>query len=358
MSSQSGIDLSIIIPTYNRLPLLKEAIESFHGKLKCSYEVIIVDDGSSDATVDYLKLLKDPFHVSLISHQGPQVARNVGMRTATGQYLKFLDDDDVLEPEAVDAQVAFMGNNPDIDVSYSDWGLVTYRNDQIHKRWLYIMNEMPDPIEYFVMDWWCAPFVYLFRYNIVEGLHWDNTRVLTDLIFVSDVILRGARFGYLPTAPTPLGWYRSIVDKSLRLSQSASNVERAHCELNVLGKMEIYVEKHAALTEARKRAFATRYFRIARRIFPDDRNLFRQLVKKVKQLDTQFEPEGERYQLLIRWLGHENAEWLRRYSHVIRAKLRSERDKGKSGHASASDSSSLAEIIRIQVDKQTIVPKT
>ena len=50
----TALALSIIIPTYNRLPLLKEALASFVGLLNCSYEVVIVDDGSTDGTAEHL----------------------------------------------------------------------------------------------------------------------------------------------------------------------------------------------------------------------------------------------------------------------------------------------------------------
>lgn len=77
-------DLSIIIPTYNRLSLLKEALASFVGLLDCSYEAVIVDDGSTDGTAEYLRTLGEPFRtlfqdivLALGSHRLSTDARSV-----------------------------------------------------------------------------------------------------------------------------------------------------------------------------------------------------------------------------------------------------------------------------------------
>jgi len=340
-------DLSIIIPTYNRLDFLKEALDSFVGKVTCTYEVIIVDDGSTDGTRAYLESLSEPIQVILQAHLGPQSARNAGIARACGQFLKFHDDDDVLDPSAIDAQVEYMKTHPDIDVCYSDWGFATYRNRQLMARWMYVMKEIPDPVEYLIRDWWCVPFSYLFRRRILEGLRWDETPVVTDFIFVADVVLRGARFGYAPTSPNPIGWYRAIVDKEKRVSLSASNVVRAQTELKILEKMENQLTRTGTLTVFRRQALAMRYYSIAKRVFPDDRAMFRQLVSKVKQIDPGFQPEGARYQMLIRWLGYERAEWLRR----LNLKLRARR------HAATKPALPVDTITYIHVDKQTVIPK-
>ena len=183
----------------------------------------------------------------------------------------------------------------------------------------------------------------------MDGLTWAETPVLTDFVITSDVVLRGAQFGYVSTFPTPLGWYRAIVNKDKRLSTSASSVVRAQCEIRILDKMQRYLEQTATLTPARRQALVTRYYAIARRVFPDDRQLFRQLVARVIQLDARFEPDGPRYRLAVRWLGFENGEWLRRLNLALRASFRAVRPK-KIVPATTS-------ITRIYVDRQTVLPK-
>lgn len=90
------IDLSIIIPVYNAGTLLKRCIDSiFSQKTNYKYEVIIVDDGSSDNSVDIIRQYKEP-NIILIqqSNSGPAKARNKGIYSAHGKYLAFIDADD------------------------------------------------------------------------------------------------------------------------------------------------------------------------------------------------------------------------------------------------------------------------
>jgi glycosyltransferase involved in cell wall biosynthesis len=95
--SQS-VKFSVIIPTYNRVNLLKQAIRSVFAQTQTSYELIIVDDGSSDGTHDYLMSLGGQVRVLHQKNKGPGAARNLGARCAAGNYLAFLDSDDIWFP--------------------------------------------------------------------------------------------------------------------------------------------------------------------------------------------------------------------------------------------------------------------
>lgn len=312
-------DLSIIVTTYNRLALLQEAINSVAGRLACEHEIIVADDGSTDDTRAYLQTLSAPIRVILAEHGGVQVLRNRAMREARGRYLKFLDDDDVLEPQAVMAQVGYMDANPHIGVSYGDWGFVARTHTGALRRWYYQMRQIDDPFVALAMDWWPAVVAYMFRKSAVEALEW-NTRVsvLTDTVFAVEAALNGAKFGYVPTAPLPLGWYRAITAPKQRMSARASNVERARAEFIVFDGMAQRLRQAAQLTPIRAQTLAARYYSIARRVFPDDRALFRQFIHEALALDPAFQPEGKRYRRLIRWFGYANAERLRRVSLKVR----------------------------------------
>ena len=102
--------VSIIIPTYNRSSLVVEAVESCLAQTFPEIEVIVVDDGSSDDTAAVLKARyggcpPSRFKYVVQENRGPAAARNNGLGVASGQYVKFLDSDDTLEPEAIDAFV-------------------------------------------------------------------------------------------------------------------------------------------------------------------------------------------------------------------------------------------------------------
>jgi len=89
---------SVIVPTYNRLHLLKRTIESLLKQTFKDFEIIVVDDESTDGTAKYLADLEKNGHVIPIlqTNKGPAVARNVGIRRAAGKYIAFTDDDCVV----------------------------------------------------------------------------------------------------------------------------------------------------------------------------------------------------------------------------------------------------------------------
>lgn len=88
---------SIVIPTYNRKPILTKCLTALETQTyKGSYEVVVVDDGSTDGTVEWLQTNADQFpHVRLLTqdHQGPAAARNLGVRSAQGDTIIFIDSD-------------------------------------------------------------------------------------------------------------------------------------------------------------------------------------------------------------------------------------------------------------------------
>jgi glycosyltransferase involved in cell wall biosynthesis len=86
---------SIIIPTYNRAEFLQQTLESVWRQTFNDYEVIVVDDGSTDETAAYLSQISDRISIQTQRNAGPGVARNKGVESARGEYLAFLDSDDV-----------------------------------------------------------------------------------------------------------------------------------------------------------------------------------------------------------------------------------------------------------------------
>jgi glycosyltransferase involved in cell wall biosynthesis len=89
---------SVVIPTYNRLGFLKDALDSVWKQTFTDYEVIVVDDGSTDGTKDYLQGLGNKVRFVCQANRGPGAARNAGVRAARGEYVAFLDSDDLWFP--------------------------------------------------------------------------------------------------------------------------------------------------------------------------------------------------------------------------------------------------------------------
>ncbi len=109
--------VSVIIPTYNRLQLLQRAISSVEAQSYDEVELIIVDDGSTDGTKEYLEGLKHKV-IILSDNCGVSHARNQGVSIAKGETIAFLDSDDLWHEEKLARQVAFHQNRPDILCSF------------------------------------------------------------------------------------------------------------------------------------------------------------------------------------------------------------------------------------------------
>jgi glycosyltransferase involved in cell wall biosynthesis len=101
--------VSIILPTFNRPQFLSAALDSVRAQTFADWELIIADDGSDGVTRDFLRTLADPPKVRVIwlAHSGrPAVARNAGIRAARGDYVAFLDSDDLWLPSKLCRQIS------------------------------------------------------------------------------------------------------------------------------------------------------------------------------------------------------------------------------------------------------------
>lgn len=105
--------VSVIIPTYNRGWTLKEAIDSVLAQDFTDFELIVVDDGSSDNTQDILSSYKEDIIVLKQNNKGVSSARNRGIASASGQYVSFLDSDDLWLPQKLSIQIYFFNTNPE-----------------------------------------------------------------------------------------------------------------------------------------------------------------------------------------------------------------------------------------------------
>jgi glycosyltransferase involved in cell wall biosynthesis len=121
MSQNDQVDVSVIIPTYNRARLVGEAIESVLCQTALPREIIVVDDGSTDDTLERLVPYESRVTVVKAKHGGIAHARNEGMRKATGTYVAFLDSDDRYLPHKLAVQVQILERFPDVGMVCSEF---------------------------------------------------------------------------------------------------------------------------------------------------------------------------------------------------------------------------------------------
>ena len=123
--------VSIILATYNRRHLLGRSVKSVLNQTYQDYELIIVDDGSTDDTEkvvqnfnsEKIKYIKHP------KNKGIPAARNTGIRLAEGDYIAFQDDDDEWMPEKLERQInAYINESPEVGVVYTQYNLIDIHN--------------------------------------------------------------------------------------------------------------------------------------------------------------------------------------------------------------------------------------
>lgn len=127
--------VSIIIPTYNYGDFICDAIDSVLSQTFQNHEIIVIDDGSTDNTVDILKKYEDNISYYYQNNKGPASARNLGIKNSKGDYICFLDADDVFLPDKLEIQLSLFENssNKNLALLYSDFYVVNKNLNNILK---------------------------------------------------------------------------------------------------------------------------------------------------------------------------------------------------------------------------------
>src|SRR3970282_3033927 len=112
--------VSVIIPTHNRWPMIGEAVESVLAQSFKDFELIVVDDGSSDGSAENIKAWGHDIRIVVQSPRGVSAARNYGASVARGRYLAFLDSDDLWLAEKLAVQTAFMMEHPEAQICQTE----------------------------------------------------------------------------------------------------------------------------------------------------------------------------------------------------------------------------------------------
>lgn len=113
--------ISVIIPVYNGEKYILEALDSVFNQTYPAYEIIVVDDGSTDSTADLLKFYADKIHYVYQQNAGVSSARNTGIKLASGDYIAFLDHDDLFMLNKLEDSLKLFNQDPMLDYIVSMW---------------------------------------------------------------------------------------------------------------------------------------------------------------------------------------------------------------------------------------------
>ncbi len=179
--------VSAIITTHNRLTLLKRAIESVKLQTYRNIELIVVSDGSEDGTKEYCETQKGLkfLHIPPEDSHGANHARNIGALNANGEYIAFLDDDDLWLPQKTEMQLNALVQNPDCDVCCCNH---------------YIINEYSQ--KYFENVWYknLSLNSYIEKIDVAKKCLYQYQAITSELMIRKEALLRIGLFDEALTA--------------------------------------------------------------------------------------------------------------------------------------------------------------
>lgn len=124
--------VSIVVPLYNKAAYVAETIRSVLAQTYADWEMLIVDNGSTDGGADLARAFDDPrLRVVVSPRRGPGAARNYGVGLAQGEWVQFLDADDQLAPDQLEQQLATAARHPEAMIVAGGWR--EYRADRPHQ---------------------------------------------------------------------------------------------------------------------------------------------------------------------------------------------------------------------------------
>jgi glycosyltransferase involved in cell wall biosynthesis len=245
--------ISIIIPCYNASSTLRMTVDSVLAQSYPEKEVIIIDDGSVDESAKIIKSYGAAIVAESQPNQGVSAARNQGTRLARGEYIQYLDADDLLTPDTLAKRIEALEATC-ADVAYTDWEQFTISADgSICKGGIIAV-----PFDRLAEDpeaacasstFWAPPAAILYRRWVVEGIGEWNPRlpVIQDARFIFDAARIGARF----TRVEGVGALYRLSDDSL--SRRSAELFIKDCFVNAR-EIEAIWHKAGDLTTAKRRA--------------------------------------------------------------------------------------------------------
>lgn len=277
--------VSILIPCYNAAPYLRATLESALLQADAAtLEIIVVDDGSRDDSVAIARTFESRgVRVFTQENSGAATARNVALTASRGDFIQFLDADDLLAPGKIAAQLARAAREPAGTTLTGRWGRFT--DDPAHAAF---RDDNPlcadlTPRDFFLRygshDCMMHPAAWLLPRAIAESAGpWDERLSLNDDgEYFARVVAASARLAYCPDA---VSFYRSALPSSLSAQRSRRHLESAHLALQLIVDEMTLLDDSSAMQRAAAdlaQRFAFDYYPAAPDLIADAENLARSL---------------------------------------------------------------------------------
>jgi glycosyltransferase involved in cell wall biosynthesis len=297
--------VSIIIPCKNGAAWLGAAIESCLGQSWKSLEIIVVDDASTDRSRDIARHYRDRGVVALDSpRRGASAARNTGLQQARGDFIQFLDADDVLDPQKIRVQVERLAGAPAGAVASGAWARFRTHPSEAVLAAEPVWRDFGAPEEFLIASWlgggMMANFAWLSPRAVLEQAGpWDETLSLVDdgeyfcrvLLAASAVVFCGDARGF----------YRSTAAPGLSGRRDRAALVSGFSAIDLSCRRLL----RQCSSPAAKKACATNYLRFAYSTYPQARDLVASAERRARELGgSELRPGGgPAFQFLARAFG-------------------------------------------------------
>lgn len=299
--------VSILIPCYNAERWIAKAIKSALSQTYPNNEVIVVDDGSTDNSLEIIKSFGDRIRWETGPNRGGNVARNRLLKLSTGEWLQYLDADDYLLPDKIEKQIKFLFKVPQADIIYSPSIFEYYDRNNL---WQEILP-IPEPHDpWILLTRWYLPQTGspLWRKQAiinVGGWKVDQPCCQEHELYLR-LLMVGKRFEYFnETGSVYRQWSESTICKK-------DKSETYRQRLEIKDKIEQYLEAKGELTKLRQDALNQARFECARIILLSDQHWATEVIAKIHDRDKAFIPTGNAapltYRLTYQMFGFSVAE--------------------------------------------------
>ena len=304
--------VSILIPCYNAKRWVGPAIESALAQTWPRKEVIVVDDGSTDGSLDVIKGFGDRIRWDASSNRGGNATRNRLLELAQGEWLQYLDADDYLNSEKVERQVGALADHPEVDVLFGPV-VVEWRDGDAMRVALLAIPEPHDP--WYLLALWRLPQTGapLWKKSAIEdvgGWKIDQPCCQEHELYLR-LLMAGKRFVYHHENGAV---YRSFSDGTLSTRTPAMVRQE---RLKIEQRLEDHLAAIGQLTPDRQWAINQARFDMARVAWGENRSEGRAIMATITAAES-FRPAASRatrlYRIAYRLFGFEFAEHIAKFN--------------------------------------------
>ncbi len=326
LASQVSVpQVSVIIPCYNGERFLKATLESVFSQSFQDFEVIVIDDGSTDASGQIIKEYGDQLRAVFTENRGVSSARNLGTCMARGALIQYLDADDLLHPHALAKRVealqalALGGILP--GVAISQWQEFVEINPGQYSHRAHNRRNFPElgDAEASIFEcFWAPPAAIMYTREIVARIgDWNESLpIIQDARFLLDAAYHGAQFVFVPEV---LADYRIALNASLsRLSRTKFIADQS----KNLADIEHRWYANGAPSAQRKKILRDAHGSMVRAWYGLDRSKFHTALNDARRLNPGFVPGGSKaYRLLCRMFGVGFAEQMALFGRACKRRI-------------------------------------